>query len=395
MEITKKPPRTCGVERLPPLWGKRNITKENKNMTKFCEIFKTGTHTSANGVKKTWTTADLDTMVHNFHSKNSDVPLVVGHPKTNDPAFGWFKDVKRVGESLLASFKQVAPEFAQAVNSGVYKTRSISVAPDGSLRHLGWLGAKAPAIKGLQGFQFEESEAETYDFSELSDYKFEITSSIFERIRDFLIEKFSLEAAEKLISRYEIDKLKELENKTPEEVSAYCEAIEQESGKEQALPTQTGQATNTDFEAALQEKDDIITTLKNEKEQLEAKNRKEKHLQFAENSIKEGHITPSQKDSVVEFMEAAFKVDTEDGQDFAEDDENNISNKFKTFVNSIKQIDFTETDESNIDKNEIENFSEPSQKANKLKEIQKSEAEKGNNISLGEALNLLNNKKQP
>jgi hypothetical protein len=50
--------------------------------------------------------------------------------------------LKRVGESLMAKHRQVQPEFSEMVKSGLYKKRSASFYPDGSLRHIGFLGAQ-------------------------------------------------------------------------------------------------------------------------------------------------------------------------------------------------------------------------------------------------------------
>ncbi len=49
-------------------------------------IFKTGKHTSNSGETKEYNAEDLDKMISKFES--GKVPLVIGHPKTNDPAWG-------------------------------------------------------------------------------------------------------------------------------------------------------------------------------------------------------------------------------------------------------------------------------------------------------------------
>lgn len=361
---------------------------------KYCEIFRTGKHTSANGVTKDWTTGDLDTMVKNFYEKNPDVPLVVGHPKTNDPAFGWFKDVKRIGEKLYACFKQVAPEFAEAVNSGKLKTRSISVYPDGTIRHLGWLGAMPPAVKGLAGFQFQEDEnAECYEFSELQDFKFTITGGIFERIRDFFIGKFGLETTDKLISHYEIEKLKEIENKTPAEVDAVLNhsetSAQQGVEKENNMPDSQEPAQTLDFARELKQRDETIAALRAEKEEMEKRSRREKHLQFAEKAVVSGNITPAQKDAIAEFMEVAYKADTADGQDFAENDENTVSNKFKTFIGGLKQINFSETNPDDVDEPTALDFNDPAAVSEAVEHMVEEYKAKGKTISESQALQKL------
>jgi hypothetical protein len=75
--------------------------------------------------------------------------VVVGHPKDNAPAYGWVESLKRDGEVLWAKLKDIVPEFREWLDKKLYKKRSISLYPDGSLRHVGFLGAVPPAVKGL------------------------------------------------------------------------------------------------------------------------------------------------------------------------------------------------------------------------------------------------------
>ncbi len=136
-------------------------------MKGWIEIFKSGQHTSSNGVAKTWTTGDLDKMVKNYGAAEHEAPVVVGHPRANDPAYGWLQKVKRTGDTLLGKFHQVAPEFTELVKEGRFKKRSISVYPDGTIRHIGFLGAQPPAVKGLKDITFsDDTEAITYEYNE-------------------------------------------------------------------------------------------------------------------------------------------------------------------------------------------------------------------------------------
>jgi hypothetical protein len=137
-----------------------------KKMKGWIEIFRTGTHTSSNGKKKSWSKDALDKMVTSYDTSEHEAPIVIGHPKSNAPAYGWLEGVKRSGTKLLGKFKQVEPQFGEMVKAGRFKKRSISVYPDGSLRHVGFLGAQPPAVKGLRDFAFEEGDAEIYEFEE-------------------------------------------------------------------------------------------------------------------------------------------------------------------------------------------------------------------------------------
>jgi hypothetical protein len=124
------------------------------------EIFRTGTHTSLNGQSKNFSESDLDTIASSYNPSEHEAPIVIGHPETNAPAYGWIEKLKRVGDRLVAFPKQVSNEFSELVKSGAFKKRSISITPDLKLNHVGFLGAAAPAVKGLKDVEFAENPEE-------------------------------------------------------------------------------------------------------------------------------------------------------------------------------------------------------------------------------------------
>lgn len=194
------------------------------------EVFKAGTHTDSKGKTRNWTVTDLDKMANydpNFHES----PVVIGHPKENAPAFGWVEGLKREGEKLYAKCKQLVPEFVDMVKQGMFKKRSISVYPDGTLRHIGFLGATPPAIKGLKDIEFhDESQAITYEMSEPDtqgndtndkskdnnnqDFAFDrvgrVIKNIMSNIRDVMIETMGIEKADKAISKIDLSILSDM-----------------------------------------------------------------------------------------------------------------------------------------------------------------------------------------
>lgn len=192
-------------------------------MDGWIEIFKSGTHTSSNGKTKNWSNSDLDKMVTSYSGENHEAPAVIGHPKSNDPAFGWLDKVKRTGNSLLGTFKQVAPEFAEMVRDGRFKKRSISVYPDGSIRHVGFLGAQPPAIKGLRDIDFSEDDAEIYEFEEQQEADM---PTVEELQKELELEKEKTKAAEL--------KAKEATTKADKSEADFAEAQEKAKQKETA-----------------------------------------------------------------------------------------------------------------------------------------------------------------
>lgn len=128
------------------------------------DIFRAGTHTDVAGRTLSFAAADLDATAAAYDPAKHEAPLVVGHPALDAPAYGWVKALARDGEVLRATPDQVEAQFAEWVNAGRYKKISASFwLPDApgnpapgvySLRHVGFLGAAAPAVKGLRAPSF-------------------------------------------------------------------------------------------------------------------------------------------------------------------------------------------------------------------------------------------------
>jgi hypothetical protein len=141
-----------------------------KGFEDWIEIFRTGTHTDSEGRTKTFGDSDLEGLVSTYDPKKHEAPVVIGHPKDNAPAYGWVEALKKEGARLLMKVKNAAPEFVDMVKQGLFKKRSISIYPDGSLNHVGFLGAAAPAVKGLENISFAEGATfEFFEFEQESD----------------------------------------------------------------------------------------------------------------------------------------------------------------------------------------------------------------------------------
>ncbi|OPY07248.1 MAG: hypothetical protein A4E68_01930 [Syntrophaceae bacterium PtaB.Bin095] len=109
----------------------------------------------------------IEKAVASFNAAEHEPPVVIGHPVENAPAWGWVEGLKKEGDLLLAKFRQVQPEFADMVRKGLFKKRSAAFYPDGRLRHVGFLGAMPPAVKGLPDIgAFDEGESVTFEFAD-------------------------------------------------------------------------------------------------------------------------------------------------------------------------------------------------------------------------------------
>lgn len=140
---------------------------------KWIHIFQAGTRTDSKGNTRNVTTSDLDDVVRNYEPDYHEAPAVIGHPEDNHPAYGWTSALKRDGEGLFAQLKDVNPDFGELVEKRAFPKRSASfyVTPNGlSLRHIGFLGAQPPAVKGLTEVKFDEGRQSTgvFEFEEES-----------------------------------------------------------------------------------------------------------------------------------------------------------------------------------------------------------------------------------
>jgi hypothetical protein len=126
----------------------------------WIEIFRAGDY-RAKG-KGLVTRDDLERVVQNYDPSFHEAPVTVGHPQDNLPAFGWVDRLAVRGDLLLAKERQVDPQFNEMRQAGRYKKRSASfyTGADGKisgLRHVGYLGAMPPEVKGLQDVQFDDN----------------------------------------------------------------------------------------------------------------------------------------------------------------------------------------------------------------------------------------------
>lgn len=131
-------------------------------------FFRAGTHTAKDGTSLSFSQADLAKIAAAYDPATHEAPIVVGHPKTDAPAFGWVERIEVRADGLHAVPRQVNAEFSELVKAGRYKKVSAAFYPPSAtnnptpgvpyLRHVGFLGAEAPAVKGLQAIQFSEAE---------------------------------------------------------------------------------------------------------------------------------------------------------------------------------------------------------------------------------------------
>jgi hypothetical protein len=308
------------------------------------EVFKTGTWTDSAGNTRTWTEEDLDKIVQKYNEqKEHEAPVVIGHPKDNAPAYGWVERLERKGSVLYAKLKDLVPEFLDAVKKGMYKKRSISLYPDLTLRHVGFLGAMPPAVKGLADVAFSEAEAVTIEFS---DYRVNIVGGIFRRLREWLIEKFDTDTADRIVGNWEIEELqREIKEPEAEKASAFNEGgREMDKIQELEKKLKEKETALSEFAEKDKAKEDEIARLKRELEAERTKQRRAEFNLFCEELMRDGRLTPAMKPVVLDFMEILHSC----GEfEFSEGEDKKVKDqpveRFKAFLKALpKQVEFTE-----------------------------------------------------
>ncbi|RJF94811.1 peptidase [Oleomonas cavernae] len=186
------------------------------------QIFRAGTHTSNEGVTLEYAEGDLAVIADAYDPANHQAPICVGHPKTDAPAYGWIGGLAVDGDRLVATPTDIDPAFADLVKAKRFKTISAAFytptspnnpTPGGwYLRHVAFLGAAAPAVKGLKPVEFAAGGdgVVTIEFSDWSTSATAGTAArLFRRLRDWMIGKEGLAKADEILSEWEIQSLTE------------------------------------------------------------------------------------------------------------------------------------------------------------------------------------------
>ncbi|BBO73457.1 hypothetical protein DSCW_08740 [Desulfosarcina widdelii] len=329
----------------------------------WVEICFGGKHFAMNG--KAYDTDPLiDKAVATFDPNFHEPPAVIGHPKHDDPAYGLVQAVKtetRDGKKvLLAKFKNVEPEFAEMVKAGRFPKRSAGFYPDGRLRHVGFLGATPPAIKGLKNIAFGDGDnAIAFEFAEPAPWTWQAITSVFRKLREYFIEKEGAEKADAIIPEWNIQDVDEEAQRasqpTIEEDSAMkfseffnvVNLFKKLGGKDEEIdmivPATTGPGDGASFSEA-----DVETAKKQAAEEAEARVRaefaeshkteakKQRDADIAtwvEGKVSAGSIPPAIRDGgLVAFMQGL----PDDAIQFAEGQEKQSGlDWFKGFLDTL------------------------------------------------------------
>lgn len=197
-------------------------------------IFRPGKHRAACGTVVEFTEDDLKRAVAAYSPALYAAPLVIGHPKTEDRAYGWAESLTYEDGHVVVHPDKVNPEFSELVEQGAYRNRSASwYMPDhpsnpspGNLypKHIGFLGAVPPALKGLGDVAFaeggqpvdfsaEEHPDKVVEFANAADDAWNLasmlssTARMFRGLRDWMLAEKGAETADQLLPSWNIEDL--------------------------------------------------------------------------------------------------------------------------------------------------------------------------------------------
>lgn len=355
------------------------------------QIFKPGTHTAMSGAVLAFSESDLTACAAAYDPAKHEAPLVVGHPKHDAPAYGWVKQLAFADGALDAEPAQVDAAFAEMVAAGSFKKISASFyAPDAPqnpvpgvyyLRHVGFLGAQPPSVKGLRAPEFTDNEEGVIEFADWGDMQ---NASMWRRLRDFFIAQFGLEKADSVIPDYAVASLENEARKEPPAEPALTNPDYAETDP----PTKEINLVTPEQKAALEAENAQL------KQQLDESNAREKaaktaerhagHAAFAETLVQGGRLLPAQKDVAVATLD--FMAEQETVIEFGEgDNKKPLADAFKDFLKSIgKQVEFGEL--AGGDKNTGDVEQDPSTLAAAALEFQEAEAAAGRSINSAQAV---------
>lgn len=273
-------------------------------------VFAPGTHTAMDGRTITFTPEDCIDLANSYDPSVSEAPFVIGHPSLTAPAYGWAERLEYRDGIVYAAPRQVNPAFAEAFNAGSYKKRSLSIyQPDSPgnpkpghfyARHVGFLGAVPPGVKGLPDAQFAEVSSDNGPLEFALPWEADNLASLFQSIRDWVIQETTIEQADSIIPQWRIQSI--LDSATDDRQSISPLAYAEETNVDPNKKTPSTAADFAEREAALAAREAKLAA---DEEVVRTRQLEEKRtatVAFADGLVKGGSILPRQKTAIVEVL---------------------------------------------------------------------------------------------
>ncbi|QLO29568.1 peptidase [Klebsiella pneumoniae] len=356
-------------------------------------VFAPGTHTAMDGRTITFTPEDCIDLANSYDPSVSEAPFVIGHPSLTAPAYGWAERLEYRDGIVYAAPRQVNPAFAEAFNAGSYKKRSLSIyQPDSPgnpkpghfyARHVGFLGAVPPGVKGLPDAQFAEASGDNGPLEFALPWEADNLASLFQSIRDWVIQEKNIEQADSIIPQWRIQSILDSaidDRQSPISPLAYAE-------ENNVDPNQKTTVTAEELarrETALAEREEKLRKDEEAAKQRDAKVRRDAVVSYADGLVKAGSILPRQKNTVVEVLLSLDSTPLS----FADGDAT-VNKTPEELLRDVlsqrpKVVDFSEKTGTADDP---VNFADASALATAAQNYQAEQAKQGRTISMTDAVN--------
>lgn len=279
----------------------------------WIEIARTGRVEDSTGTSRDLSHAWMQRVIANYAASGHDAPITIGHPDSDTaPAFGWTrKELRMNGDVLEARFADTDDEFEGWVKDGRIKKRSASFYLDPpNLRHVAFLGATPPAIKGLRDIKFSDGDSFTIEVTNLNEQEKKMEEKDLDQLPESFWEKFKSKLGVQSKAEFK-------EEETKPSPSAPAAAAETLNLSEEQIKTMVAAAVahqSADFK-------EQIATLKKEKDDLAKRvdaastdSRRSEIASFVETipAAKGRHYL--KRAGVVEFMESLADADAKDAK---------------------------------------------------------------------------------
>lgn len=328
-----------------------------------------------NGSKLAFSESVIAATVAAYEPSLHEAPLVIGHPKTEDPAWGWVKSLSFADGHLYAEpGDDLDPEFAEMVNQGKFKKVSASFyAPDAPnnpapgvyyLRHVGFLGAQPPALKGMKNASFADGEEGVIEFA---DWDQMTIANLFRRLREMLIAKFGVGDADKHLPEYEINSLQINAAQDDDRGGMkpyFSEQPNLPQGDDMSAEDKARLAQLEEDNKALKADNDAYKAKEASFAEAETKRKADAthtdNVNFAEGLIKEGKLLPAHKDSTVALLDnlAANEGPLEFGEGADKKSDTPLALYKAQLSAAPKLVDFSEKGKGDTDDGVV-NFAAP------------------------------------
>lgn len=292
----------------------------------------------AQGADHTFDAADLAATAAAYNPARHEAPIVVGHPDDAAPAYGWVGALTAERDGLYAAPRQVDARFAELVEAGRFKKVSASFYAPGHpnhpggeswyLRHVGFLGAAPPVVKGLRPVELGEAGEAVVTvelaLAEETSWAWSALARLLRGLREHLLEKDGMEAADRVAPGYLIEDVEREADRAEPTPAAFSEPDPNPNPHEDDPMPPAEPAATTDLaerEAQLARDREALDARARALAEGEARRATRDATDFAERLAAEGRILPRDQAALAALLVATPAAGDGPTVSFAESDD--------------------------------------------------------------------------